>query len=265
MKIILQYLTIISLCLIAFPSSAKDDSQSVIKRYEKITRQNKLTAQDVQSTMMDMKLIIKESFHIDMRTILVAKDTAKLKIEIKTLGEKIDVIIDGKSGWVSGIPKYDTEIIPEEAVMQFKTLVNMTRHNYLWSNSVFFSSKMVGEVEENGRTLQVVQIIMNENIKETLHGKMKDVQFGNYFIYFDKRTGLPTYSTTNFKITHHNISIRIDFSEYKKFERTKLPSVYKITLTGMDKVLNNGIDLEMIINKIEFDYPITEGMFAKPM
>lgn len=242
MKRLFQWAAVLCLGLTVSQVSAQDDgAMAVIDRYEQVTGLDKLTPAEMTSVMMEVATEV-QGMRIPMKMIL--KEPGKLNVDMEMAGQKMKMIVDGDQGWIS-VPGQGVMPMPAEPLAQLKEQTNVSQ-NYRW-NKTDYSYKLAGEIEEGGHTYVGVQMIPNK----------PQPQVSNMIVYFDKATGLAAYVTMDVNQGAQSAAARMNFSDYKTYGKLKLPSKYKM-LVGGNEMMN------MEIKVLEYNYPTTEAMFAKP-
>ncbi len=242
MKRFFQWAVVLCLGLAVVPASAQDDgAKAVIDRYEQVTGLDKLTPAEMTSVMME---VATEVQGMSMPMKIVFQEPGKLKVDMEMGGQKVKMVFDGSQGWIS-VPGQGVMPMPKEAMDQMKEQINISQ-NYRW-NMKDYTYEMAGEVKEGDRTY----------IGVSMTAKKPQPQISNMIVYFDKDTGLVAYLTMDISQGGQVAPARMDFSDYKTFDKFKLPSKYRMLVNGTEM-------MTMEIKVIEYNYPTTDAMFAKP-
>lgn len=242
MKRLFKWAAILCLGVAVVPVSAQDDgAKAVIDRYERVTGLDKLTPAEMSSLMMEVVTDM-QGMQIPMKMIL--KEPGKLNVDMEMAGQKMKMVVDGEQGWIS-VPGQGVMPMPAEPLAQLKEQTNISQ-NYRW-NQKDYTYQMAGEVEEGGHTYVGVRMTP----------KKPQPQISHMIVYFDKATGLAAYFTIDVNQGGQSVPARMDFMDYKTFGKLKLPSRYKMLVSGNEM-------MNMEIKVLEYDYPTTDAMFAKP-
>lgn len=242
MKKLFQWGAVFALGLAAVPASAQDDgAQAVIDRYEQVTGLDKLDPAEMTSVMMEVAVDV-QGMSMPMKMVL--KEPRKINVDMEMAGQKMKMVVDGENGWIS-VPGQGVMPMPDEALKQLREQTNVSQ-NYRW-NKKDYTYKTAGEVKEDGHTYSGVQMTP----------KQPQPQVSNMIVYFDKATGLAAYVTMDIDQGGQVMPARMNFGDYKTFGKLKLPSRYKMLVGGTEL-------MTMEIKALEYDYPTTDAMFAKP-
>lgn len=233
--------------LIVAPVSAQDDeAAAVVKRYEQVTGIDQLTQDEANHVMMEVVANM-QGMSMPMKII---KAPGKMNIDMAVQGQPVKMIIDGDQGWMS-VPGEGSVPMPEATLRQLKEQTNVSQ-NYLW-NARDYTYAMAGEVQNGSKTYV--------GIRMTPRKPQPGLE--NLVVYFDKASGLVCYLTSEVSVAVQNgsepqrMSVRMDLGNFKTFGKVKLPSEYRVQI-------NNIETMTMRIKTLEYNYPTTDEMFAKP-
>lgn len=235
------FLLLAVLCVGAAATVSAQDAKAIVARYNQVTGLDKITPAMETSVMMD---VVTHVQGMTMPMKIVMKQPGKFRIDMEAAGQKMLMVTDGNKGWMS-VPGQGTQPMPKESLEQLQSQTNMSQ-NYKWDSEAY-EFELAGEVKEGGKTLLAVRFTPKKPLEN----------IENMVVYFDKATGLTEYMTMVVTQNGQTMAARTDFRDYKKFGDFKIPSVYKVSMGGSEM-------MQMEIKELQYNYPVSDAMFAKP-
>jgi len=244
----MKKLLIIILCILSgsILNAQEMKLDELLEKYYKASGQDKLTKVKTVKTTGKM---IQNGMEFQMTSIEKRPDKDRTEIEIQ--GTRIIMVMDGNTGWminpVTG--SFDPQDLSPEMI---KSTEKENRNDPYgsWSNP-FVNWK------ESGTQIELVgKEDMNGTPVYNLKVTFKDKEVKNYYIDVTRLVVLALKGKAEIQGQMYDVESR--FSNITDVDG--IPNPFKL-----ESFYNGALNLSVTIEKIEYNLPIDEGMFKKPV